>query len=78
MTLNIIFAIVGVVLILIGSFIKSSSKRSNAKSVISMILISIGALFLLYSAAQFVLGTLEGWHEYSDFFSYMGVPGNLS
>ena len=68
MSLNTIILIVGVVLFLIGFLMRGNAKANTAVGVISMFLMTAGAIALLYCLAQWVGTSFTGWQEYSDKF----------
>ena len=61
------FAIVGVVLVIIGFYLKASNtKQSTGRAVGSMLIITIGAILLILAGSKYVAQVFEDWGFFSD------------
>lgn len=62
-----IFAIVGAVLFVIGMLVRGGNQeKKTGTSVISMLIITIGAILLLFAASNWIMQSLKDWNVFSE------------
>ena len=62
-----IFAIVGAVLFVIGMLVRGGNQENKTgTSVISMLIITIGAILLLFAASNWIMQSLKDWNVFSE------------
>lgn len=61
-----IFAVVGAILLVLGFLVKGNAKKDTVAGVFSMILITVGAIGLLFAAAQWISQSFSDWGFFSD------------
>lgn len=59
-------AIIGGILFVLGLLLKANAKKETASSVISTLMLSVGVVFLLFAAANWVSKAFEDWGFFSD------------
>ena len=68
MDLNTIILIAGIILFVAGFLLRGTGQRKTGVAVISTVLMTVGALLLLYYVAQVIGTSFTGWQEYSEKF----------
>ena len=62
-----IFAIVGAVLFVIGMLVRGGTQeKKTGTRVISMLIITIGAILLLFAASNWIMQSLKDWNVFSE------------
>ena len=61
-----IFAVAGTILFVLGFLLRARAKREAGSAVVSMLLMTIGAVLLLAAASKHIAKAFEDWGLFSD------------
>lgn len=59
-------AIAGGIIFVLGFLLKANAKKETASSVFSTLMLTVGAVLLLFAAATWISQSFESWGLFSD------------